>query len=223
MTDAISARPRLSLPWRLLLLALLWLVIAGRDPLSWMIGVPSVIAAAWLSGRLPSILAGGAYQPARLAAAASGGPKVTAAGRAGRWSLLGLLRFLPFFVGQSVLGGMDVAARVMRPRVRVTPGLLTYTMRLRDPIAQIAFLNSISLLPGTLSADLNGREITVHALERTIDVAAHLRRLEDRVAALFGERPDERPDGRPDERSGAAMAATGAPGRSRPEEIVTDG
>ncbi|TVQ86738.1 MAG: cation transporter [Chromatiaceae bacterium] len=211
MPHAISARPPLSLPWRLLLLALLWSVIAGRDPLSWMIGLPTVVGAALMSWRLDRTLADGAGQP--LADTSPGAeltldPDRAAAPRSGsRLSLPGLLRFLPFFVGQSVLGGVDVATRVMRPRVRVAPGLQIFPMRLRDPVAQIAFLNSISLLPGTLSADLHGCVITVHALDSSLDVAAQLRRLEHRVADLFGERLGETPDRDP----------------SPPEEAVTDG
>jgi multicomponent Na+:H+ antiporter subunit E len=51
----------------------------------------------------------------------------------------------------------------------------------------LVFIDSISLLPGTLSADLRGDLVTVHALDVRTDVVEGLATLERRVAALFGE------------------------------------
>jgi multicomponent Na+:H+ antiporter subunit E len=149
-----------------LLFVALWLVMAGSDPSSWIIGVPTVAFATWASLRL--------------------NPDTTAAGRSGM-RLLGMLRFAPYFVIQSVRGGLDVAQRVFRPTLRIYPGFQSYRPRLKDPIARVVFLDSISLLPGTLSADMRDGLIRVHALDARGDLQPELARLEAAVAALFGE------------------------------------
>lgn len=147
---------------RALLFAGGWLVIAGADPAGWIIGVPAVIAAAWAQGRL-SEGTGAGLSP---------------------WAAA---RFLPYFLFESLRGGIDVAARVMRPRMRIAPGLSEYRTSLRHPAARVLFTNSISLLPGTLSADARGALIRVHSLDASQDTNADLQRLERRIAALFRE------------------------------------
>lgn len=148
-------------------LAAIWLVIAGLEPSSWIIGLPTLVFATWAI-----IMLTRGFLPAH---------------RRGI-RLLGLLRFAPFFAIESVRGGIDVAARVMRPRLHIDPGFQYYESRLVDPIARVVFLDSISLLPGTLSADIMDNRIKVHALDTSKDLAPSLQRLERLVAALFGER-----------------------------------
>jgi multicomponent Na+:H+ antiporter subunit E len=127
-----------------------------------MVGLPVVLVAAWSAVRLR----GSGKQ---------------------RMRLVGLLRFLPFFIWQSVLGGLDVVSRVMRPTMRIAPGFLDYRMRLQKPAARLLFVNSLSLLPGTLAADLDGDALRIHALDLGADLKDELVRLEGAVAAVYGE------------------------------------
>jgi len=157
----------LSVVWRALLFTGAWVVLAGTEAGSAIIGIPAVVVATWASWRL----------------AQHSGP---------RMSPWGVLRFLPFFAVESVRGGLDVASRVLGPRVRVEPGYHDYCLSLRTPAARVLFVDLVSLLPGTLSADLRGRTVTIHALDRGADIDGELARLERRVAALFSEQADAR-------------------------------
>ncbi|RKT46187.1 Na+/H+ antiporter subunit E [Thiocapsa rosea] len=142
--------------------ALIWLILVGPDGASWIVGGPFVIAATLASLRLS--------KP-----------------RNSTLSLSSLARFAPYFLRESLRGGLDVAARVVLPRLRVQPGHQTYRVRLQSPPARLVFINTISLLPGTLSADLRGDLATVHALDVGTDIVEDLSALERRVAELFGE------------------------------------
>jgi multicomponent Na+:H+ antiporter subunit E len=144
------------------LAALIWFALTGDDWRSWMVGLPVVLVAAWSVVRM------------------RGSDKQ-------RIRLLGLLRFLPLFVWESVLGGLDVVSRVMRPRMRIAPGFLDYRMRLEDSSTRLLFVNSLSLLPGTLAADLDGDTLRIHALDLGDDLEDQLVRLERAVAAIYGE------------------------------------
>ena len=143
-------------------LAALWWVIAGGAPASWIVGGPAVLAAAWAVGRLGT-------------------------GAGIRLSVTGLLRLLPFFIWESLRGGVDVALRTLAPRLRVNPGFLRYQTRLCDPAARVFLANCINLLPGTLTAELEADWLTVHTLSTEADNEAELRRLERAVARLFSE------------------------------------
>lgn len=160
-------RAALSVSVLVVLFAGLWLTLAGPDdPASWVIGAPAVIAAVWARQRLAS-----------------------APGRG--LSLLGALRFLPVFLIESFKGGLDVARRVLGTRLRVEPGLLTYRLSLDSRAARVFFVDLVSLLPGTLSADLQGDTLVVHALDCRVDAAPELLRLERHVARVFRERLPE--------------------------------
>jgi len=102
------------------------------------------------------------------------------------WSPEGLARFVPFFLFQSLRGGLDVACRTFHPRLPLNPSLVRYPLRLEQSPAQVFMANVVSLLPGTLSADLEGSVLTVHALDIGLPVTEQLQTLESRVARLFG-------------------------------------
>lgn len=103
-----------------------------------------------------------------------------------RWTALGLARFIPFFVHQSVRGGFDVSRRALRLRMPLDPGFVEYRLRLPAGPARVFFANSVSLQPGTASVGIEGEVLTVHALDLGMPVEESLRDLEARVAGLFG-------------------------------------
>ena len=101
-------------------------------------------------------------------------------------SMPGLLRFIPYFLQQSLLGGVDVAFRALSPSLPLEPAFIRYPIRLEAGEGRYVFLNTISLLPGTFSARLEARHILVHALADGEKATGRLRELEGRVADLFG-------------------------------------
>ena len=98
-----------------------------------------------------------------------------------------MARFLPFFIWESIRGGIDVALRVLAPTPRVAPGFHDYTITLESEPARLLFANTVSLLPGTLSADVKDDLVRVHSLDKAVDTAAELQRLEHRIADLYRE------------------------------------
>jgi multicomponent Na+:H+ antiporter subunit E len=146
----------------LLTLASLWWLLSGGDPGSWLIGIPTVLAAGWAARRL----------------------------RMGeRWTISasGVLRFLPLFLWESLRGGIDVARRTLAPRLRVQPGFTLYHTGLQQPGARVFFANCVCLLPGTLAADLQDDRIRVHMLDANFDSQVELKRLERGVALVYGQ------------------------------------
>lgn len=137
---------------------LLWVLLGGGSAASWTVGAPAVAAATLLSLRL--------WQ----------GPLL---------SLTGLLRFLPWFARQSLAGAVDVAVRALHPDMPLYPGTVRHELRLPEGASRIALANVISMLPGTLSADLEGNRLTVHALDARQDLHRMVADLEPRIAAVF--------------------------------------
>lgn len=104
---------------------------------------------------------------------------------ANRWSLAGLARFLPYFVWNSLRGGVDVAARALNPALPIDPAVVRYEMRLVSAEARVLMADTVTLLPGTLSADLQGNVLFVHVLNASGFSMGTLDTLQQRVADLF--------------------------------------
>lgn len=150
---------------RTMVFGALWWILASGDASSWWIGVPAVGFAAAVSLLLPPA-------PGRL-----------------RLSPSGLALFLPFFLFQSLQGGIDVMRRVFHPRLPLEPALICYRLGLGEASARVFMANAVSLLPGTLSADLDGHQLMVHTLDARMPVREQLRELELRVGRVFGVSP----------------------------------
>ncbi|MGY6646926.1 MAG: Na+/H+ antiporter subunit E [Salinarimonas sp.] len=148
------------LAWTLVMTTGLWLVLTEAGPDSAAFGIPAIA----LAGALAF-----ATTPAT------------------RWRIapVAALRFAGWFALQSVLGATDVACRALALRMDLAPGLCIYPLRLPQGAPRVFFANAISLLPGTLSAELEGGSVVVHSLDLRRDTHAELADLEWRVAALF--------------------------------------
>jgi multicomponent Na+:H+ antiporter subunit E len=99
---------------------------------------------------------------------------------------LGAVRYAWYFAHQSILGGIDVALRAIRPSMPLDPELVEYRMRLEPEHARVLFADTVSLLPGTLSTGFEGDRLTMHVIDCGLPVEQSLRDVEDRVADLFG-------------------------------------
>ena len=154
--------PTMRLPVIFSSLAFLWWLLSNGDPSSWLVGAPVVLVATWAAWQL---------NPSK-------GMSI---------SLVGTLRFLPFFFAESLRGGIDVARRVLQRHLNVVPGFVSFRTRLSGQRARLLFINSVSLLPGTLAADLQEDHLKIHALDRSVDFTEDLRRLEVAVGRIYQE------------------------------------
>ncbi|TVR97792.1 MAG: cation transporter [Rhodospirillales bacterium] len=100
-------------------------------------------------------------------------------------SITGLIRFVPFFAWQSIRGGIDVVLRALHPRLPIAPGFIDYTTRLPPGRAVAWFALTISLLPGSLTARVEGQRLVVHVLDARQPVLRMLAGVEERVQRVF--------------------------------------
>jgi len=67
----------------------------------------------------------------------------------------------------------------------IAPDLIEYPLQLQPGLPQAFMVNTVSLLPGTLSAVLEHNVLKVHVLDRQKNVVAELKALEQIVARMF--------------------------------------
>lgn len=104
-----------------------------------------------------------------------------------RVSLLGLLRFIRFFLWESLRGGVDVARRALHPRMPLAPEMVEYPLRARDERERVLLVTVMSLVPGTVGAALDENRIRLHVIDRRLPVERTIRRVEAGIAGIFGD------------------------------------
>ncbi|WP_307448940.1 Na+/H+ antiporter subunit E [Microbacterium proteolyticum] len=167
-----------SLLVRLAVVAVLWLAVTELAPSALgygLVGVPVVVAATYV-----------------LAPRRDGGVRGVDAGSVGRGVVARRVRGILVVVGlagwvlwRSVVGGIDVARRAVRlPRPDIDPRWTTYETRLRSRGARVALALVMNLMPGSLSARLDGTRLDVHVIDPALDVHRAIADLEGRLARV---------------------------------------
>jgi len=128
-------------------LVVLWLLLSGHyTPLLLSLGLLSILLVISISLRMNLI----AYnQPEVLLQASKIIP----------YSLYGI-----WLVGEILKSNIDVCKRILNPKLPISPRLITVKSSQTGDLLKVTYANSITLTPGTISIDVKGNDIEVHAL-----------------------------------------------------------
>jgi multicomponent Na+:H+ antiporter subunit E len=148
----------------------LWLVLSGYfdNPLLLIFGALSCTLSVFIAWRIDQ--ADPEAHPLRLRV----GPQI--------------LLYWPWLLWQIVLANVDVAKRILDPRLPISPTMITLKPTQRSEIGQVIYANSITLTPGTVTTSLSDGVLEVHALTRENADALLAGDMDRRVTAL--ERSD---------------------------------
>ncbi|MCG5531635.1 Na+/H+ antiporter subunit E [Halorhodospira halochloris] len=141
----------------LVLVLLLWLIMTGGE-LGGVFGVATVVIAA-------------------------GGALLYLGRWTHRWRWLRLPGFVLFFVSRSFVGGLDVGYRALHPGLPVHPAWIRYKLSLPIGEPRVVMVAVVSLLPGTLAADLYSDELIIHGV--TPSAESEVRRLEEKIRYFY--------------------------------------
>jgi len=131
------------------LLAALWAILSGHystEPLILAFAVLSIVLVLWVARRMDR---------------QAGEPGVPPA-------VLGLVLRAPVYAAWMLVKIVQANIRVTRllldPRITIKPRLIRTRARQRTELARMIYANSITLTPGTVTLDLRGDELLIHAL-----------------------------------------------------------
>lgn len=125
-----------------LILLLTWLLATGFSPGQILLGAVLALAIPWFTQRFWP-------QPVRLRR-----PRV-------------LARLVARVLVDIIYANLNVARLILGPATAIRPALVRYPLRLRDEFAITVLANTISLTPGTVTADLSEDRavLLLHALD----------------------------------------------------------
>ena len=97
------------------------------------------------------------------------------------------LRYWPLLVWEIVKANWDVARRALGYGLDISPTLLRVSASQKTDLGRVIYANSITLTPGTVSIDVDGGTILVHALSRDGAAALEEGEMDRRVTRMMGE------------------------------------
>lgn len=143
----------------------LWLVLSGHyTALLITFGVLSVCLVVWVATRM----------------------KLTDS--EGVWVHLfpGLLGYWVWLTKEIFLSNVQVARIVLSPSLPISPGLIHYRASQETDLGLVLFGNSVTLTPGTITTDVTGNDLRIHALEWRFVDGVETGEMDARVRALEG-------------------------------------
>lgn len=128
-------------------LTALWLLLSGHyTPLLLSLGLLSVILVMMISLRMNLL----AYEQ----------PEV----------LIQLINYIPYgfwLIVEILKSNVDVCKRIVNPKLPISPRWVTIKSSQASDFSKMVYANSITLTPGTISIDVDGDNIGVHALSES--------------------------------------------------------
>lgn len=144
----------------------------------WMVLTGSIAPVDLITGLILSLLLG--HLTARLLWEADA--PVLSIRQAGRFLL-----YLPRLVATIVLSAIQVAEVVLDPRMPVRPVVVGHRTSFSREVSRVAYANSITMTPGTLTLDIDGDTFYIHCLDERFATHIASGELELRIARIFEE------------------------------------
>jgi multicomponent Na+:H+ antiporter subunit E len=101
-----------------------------------------------------------------------------------RWS--GMLIYLPWLLLRILQSGIHLSLLVLNPRLPINPKVIRYQTGLRHEVGIVLLGNSITLTPGTITADVDSTELVVHTVDDASAEDLTSLKIERKIAAAFG-------------------------------------
>jgi len=98
---------------------------------------------------------------------------------------LGLLLYVPWLIGQVVKSGLHMTQLILHPHLPIEPRMIPYTPRLQDPAGLVLLGNSVTLTPGTITAEITPDQLLIHAIDSRSAEGIVDGTFEDRIARVF--------------------------------------
>lgn len=101
-----------------------------------------------------------------------------------------LIRFIKYgfwLIYQIFIANIDVARRVLDPKMPISPGIIKFSSRLKSDIALTTLATSITLTPGTLTMDIIDGDYYIHCLATEYGEGLLKGDFEKHMEHVFGE------------------------------------
>jgi len=107
----------------------------------------------------------------------------------GLW--LRIFLYLPWLFYKIVQSSLHLTKLILDPALPIEPQLISVESKLNHHAAIVLFGNSITLTPGTITAEVDHNKLIVHAIDNVSREDLESKQMESKIAEIF---KDEKPD-----------------------------
>lgn len=104
---------------------------------------------------------------------------------------LRFLLYLPWLFYKIIQSSLHLSKLILHPALPIDPQLISVESKLRHNAAIVLFGNSITLTPGTITAEVDRNNLIVHAMDKALSEDFESKEMESKIADIF---KDEAPD-----------------------------
>ena len=102
---------------------------------------------------------------------------------------LRILLYLPWLFYKILQSSLYLSRLILHPELPITPQLISIETKLRHHAAVVLLGNSLTLTPGTITAEVDRNNLIIHSMDKNDDIA--IKQIESKIAEIF---KDEEPD-----------------------------
>jgi len=104
---------------------------------------------------------------------------------------LKILLYLPWLFYKITQSSLHLSKLILNPSLPIEPQLIPVKSKLNHHAAVVLFGNSITLTPGTITAEVDRNNLVVHAIDKVSRDDLASEQMESKIADIF---KDEKPD-----------------------------
>ena len=92
--------------------------------------------------------------------------------------------YWPWLGWEILKSNVEIARLILHPRMPISPRMIEVEGSQRTEVGLVTYANSITLTPGTVTVDVEGKRLQVHALTAGSAAALEAGEMDRRVAAM---------------------------------------
>jgi multicomponent Na+:H+ antiporter subunit E len=96
-----------------------------------------------------------------------------------------ILLYIPWLFYKVVQSSLHLSKLILHPALPIAPQLISVDSKLRHHGAIVLLGNSITLTPGTITAEVDGNKLIVHAIDEVSKEDIASRQIESKIADIF--------------------------------------
>ena len=105
------------------------------------------------------------------------------------WSRI--LLYFPWLFYKIVQSSLHLSKLILHPALPIAPQLISVESKLNHHAAIVLLGNSITLTPGTVTAEVDRNKLIVHALDKVLGEDVEKKQIESKISEIFR---DQEPD-----------------------------
>ena len=99
------------------------------------------------------------------------------------WSRI--LLYLPWHFYKIIQSSLHLSKLILHPALPIDPQLISVESKLHHHAAVVLLGNSITLTPGTITAEVDRNKLIVHAMDKTLAEDIISKQIESKIADIF--------------------------------------